>query len=267
MSELIDLTGQRFGRLTVTGRAMNRGHAAMWDCVCDCGGTATVASTRLRQGWTQSCGCLRKETPHLKGPADLTGLRFGKLTVVRRNASMRGRAAWDCACDCGNTATVSRSCLLDGTTKSCGCARYPSLDLVGQQFGHYTVIGGPDRTSGRVKWVCRCDCGAVVERTTWQLGTSAGNCHRGCPLPLEVLAPRKTYRPRDDLSGLQFGRLHVLSFDEEATKGQLANRAMWVCRCECGTIKSVRANSLVTGRSRSCGSYACRQKNQELALS
>jgi hypothetical protein len=57
MAEFIDLTGKRFGRLTVTGYA-GRGK---WNCLCDCGNTSTVFGTNLRRGLTRSCGCFRHE--------------------------------------------------------------------------------------------------------------------------------------------------------------------------------------------------------------
>lgn len=61
MGKLIDLTGQRFGRLTVIGRAENNtrtGHP-MWRCLCDCGQETTVFGGDLRRGHTLSCGCLQ----------------------------------------------------------------------------------------------------------------------------------------------------------------------------------------------------------------
>lgn len=62
MPKLIDLTGQRFGRLTVLERAENkRGHAA-WLCRCDCGRSIVVQSDSLKSGNTRSCGCLFAET-------------------------------------------------------------------------------------------------------------------------------------------------------------------------------------------------------------
>lgn len=62
MGRLIDLTGQRFGRLTVLERAGSStdGHAK-WLCRCDCGKTVVVRSEGLKSGKTQSCGCLKKE--------------------------------------------------------------------------------------------------------------------------------------------------------------------------------------------------------------
>lgn len=57
----IDLTGQRFGKLTVVGIAGRSNHGAMrWYCRCDCGNATEVDSNPLRRGKTQSCGCLRR---------------------------------------------------------------------------------------------------------------------------------------------------------------------------------------------------------------
>ena len=62
-----DITGQRFGRLTVTSRTENYimpsgGQKAQWVCKCDCGNTKVVTTTHLKSGHTSSCGCLQLET-------------------------------------------------------------------------------------------------------------------------------------------------------------------------------------------------------------
>ena len=63
MPKLIDLTGQRFGRLVVKSRAENsKSGKARWNCVCDCGRETKVKGSLLKNGKTKSCGCLRKET-------------------------------------------------------------------------------------------------------------------------------------------------------------------------------------------------------------
>lgn len=57
---------------------------------------------------------------------DLTNVKFGKLTVLSRAENFntgRNRVRWNCICECGNTSTVSRSNLMSGSTKSCGCGR------------------------------------------------------------------------------------------------------------------------------------------------
>lgn len=68
-STLIDLTGERFGRLLVLERAEDyvpyNDHSqrkVQWLCRCDCGTECLVLSQNLRRGSTRSCGCLRRET-------------------------------------------------------------------------------------------------------------------------------------------------------------------------------------------------------------
>jgi hypothetical protein len=66
MSRILDLTGQRFGRLVVIERAAdhlqpNGQRKVKWFCRCDCGRTKTVDRGALRGGVTTSCGCYQKE--------------------------------------------------------------------------------------------------------------------------------------------------------------------------------------------------------------
>lgn len=56
-----DITGQRFGRLTVISRAENIGRTTRWNCLCDCGKMTTVYKSHLTSGSTKSCGCLNSE--------------------------------------------------------------------------------------------------------------------------------------------------------------------------------------------------------------
>lgn len=62
MSNVKDLTGQRFGRLTVTkeyGRTKNG--AVIWECLCDCGTSTKSTRSNLTTGKMKSCGCLKNE--------------------------------------------------------------------------------------------------------------------------------------------------------------------------------------------------------------
>mgnify|MGYP006277804259 CR=1 FL=1 len=58
---LIDMAGQRFGRLTVVGRESFCSGKTKWQCQCDCGQSAVVIGQLLRNGKTRSCGCLRAD--------------------------------------------------------------------------------------------------------------------------------------------------------------------------------------------------------------
>ena len=56
------LTGQKFGRLFVTGHAVNKSRKTFWHVRCDCGVARIVMGTHLRRGNTTSCGCKGRET-------------------------------------------------------------------------------------------------------------------------------------------------------------------------------------------------------------
>lgn len=67
--KLIDLTGESFGCLTVTGRAENAGREPRWACACSCGRATIVHGNHLRRGVTTSCGCRARQVNrarHLK---------------------------------------------------------------------------------------------------------------------------------------------------------------------------------------------------------
>lgn len=130
-----DLTGQRFGRLTVICRGEDyiypgsKKKRVRWFCKCDCGGTALVQTGALLRGRSQSCGCLAKELASIRGKSngakraiDISGQRFGRLVAVNRVRSEKGNGViWECQCDCGNTTFAATKELRNGHKSSCGC--------------------------------------------------------------------------------------------------------------------------------------------------
>ena len=116
-----DLTGLRIGKLTVLEPTEERVRSAVvWRCRCDCGNEILVESRRLKPGVIYSCGCEKDPYADLK---DLTGLRFGKLTVKVRsgNKTKDGNPLWLCQCECGNTIETTKRRLITGNTSSSGC--------------------------------------------------------------------------------------------------------------------------------------------------
>ena len=83
MPKLIDLTGQRFGRLVVMERAGVKNKVASWLCKCDCGKMKIINGQSLRKGYTQSCGCLRKETSPENGKR--TAKHNGRSRLKQQN--------------------------------------------------------------------------------------------------------------------------------------------------------------------------------------
>lgn len=62
----VDLTNQKFGRLTVKSLHSIRGKGeSYWTCECECGRTVVVSRGNLKNGSTKSCGCLQKEAVKL----------------------------------------------------------------------------------------------------------------------------------------------------------------------------------------------------------
>ena len=60
MRKIVDLTGQKFGRLLIVAKAERLPSIpkTRWLCRCDCGAERTVYATNLLRGLTESCGCL-----------------------------------------------------------------------------------------------------------------------------------------------------------------------------------------------------------------
>jgi hypothetical protein len=58
---------------------------------------------------------------------DMTGLVFGRLTVIRRAPNKKTAAMWVCRCECGRESTTSGGRLRNGEARSCGCARWEKL--------------------------------------------------------------------------------------------------------------------------------------------
>lgn len=143
--KLIDLTGDRFGKLVVTSQAPRR-KSTMWNCICDCGKTSVVRGSHLKDGETTSCGCSKLERFH-----DLTGKIFGRLTVVDRapnkGTGAETRAMWRCVCECGGESVIACYTLKGGNTRSCGCLKVD----VAVQNGKAKQTHGMTHTPA---WIC-----------------------------------------------------------------------------------------------------------------
>lgn len=127
MPKLIDITGKRFGRLVVIHRSGQDKHGlVLWRVHCDCGNETNVLGCNLKTGNTTSCGCYGKERARETQQKDISGRKFGRLTVIARdgyisNGTRRRLFAWKCLCDCGKYARVPVRDLASGHTRSCGC--------------------------------------------------------------------------------------------------------------------------------------------------
>jgi len=90
-SNSIDMTGKCYGRLTVLSRAKSRKNRTRWLCKCDCGRLKTVTGKYLREGKTQSCGCIKREQQSLP-PTEASRNNLFRLYIAgaeRRDLSFK----------------------------------------------------------------------------------------------------------------------------------------------------------------------------------
>lgn len=217
MSRTTDLTGKHFGKLTVircTGEQEDRYWS--WLCRCDCGNEIVVNTRRLTCGVITHCGC-ENLTKEERGPIpdDLTGKRYGKLTVLCSD-QLTGtlRPSWLCRCDCGNECYVTAYTLFYGFRKSCGCLQKKAdtgeeVNLIGQTFGALTVTGRVIQRDGSVQWKCLCGCGSEISVMAEELlrgkCRSCGCIEQGTEQPAASIAERPEQRKSrsDNTSGFR----------------------------------------------------------------
>lgn len=134
-SNLIDLTGKRFGALVVIERTQPAAKwGSKWLCRCDCGRTITRYSSILRnrkgitRRWSNRCG------PDCYLYVNLVGKTYGRLTVLEPAVRKSGRRTWLCECSCADRThtIVSDPMLKEGKIKSCGCLIRESLQRTTQ---------------------------------------------------------------------------------------------------------------------------------------
>lgn len=150
-----DLTGKMFGQLTVLEQTEDYIYPsgkrrAQWLCECSCEehNKVIVMGNNLKNGNTQSCGCLQRERVSEIHFEDLTGQIFGRLTVIKRVddyifESGERMVRWLCECNCSehNTIIVTRSNLKNGNTKSCGCLQREFIASLNKKENEFDLSG------------------------------------------------------------------------------------------------------------------------------
>lgn len=196
---------------------------------------------------------------------DLTGQKIDKLLVLEKAPAHNKHVWWKCQCDCGNICEKSGEYLRsDVRPRDCGCSKLKNIKkkkaeerynkLVGQKFGRLLVISRTEKTAGNKKipiWLCKCDCGNYKEVPSYNLlNGHTQSC--GC-----LIIDNKWV----DITGQTFGKWTVLKRDPN-------NHKKWICKCECGTEKSVYGYNLRIGQTQSCGciNYSIGEKHIENIL-
>lgn len=96
------------------------------------------------------------------------------------------------------------------------------------------------KSKPQVSWYCECECGNICLASAKDLlNGNVMSC--GC---------------NQDLSGKRFGKLIVRPYYETNIDNKPQNdERYWLCKCDCGELKFVRASDLINGTSISCGCY------------
>ena len=241
---LIDITGQRFGRLVVLKKAKRLPNRPVrWICQCDCGKIKPIYSQPIRSGRQKSCGCLNREYE------DLVNQTFGNWIVLKRLPNDEGHhMRWKCKCiKCNNISSMTGGNLKechDRSSYSCSKCRVDNkfTDLTGLVFGWWTVIGRVQNSCcGGARWNCKCKCGKRSILATHQLRHKGIHGCRSCTF--------SEWTPKyfKDLTGMRFDKWFVV---ERAPNNKRIT--MWKCQCDCGTIRNVSANSLTSKKSKGC---------------
>lgn len=150
-----DLTGKKFGRLTVIELDHFNDHGSpFWLCQCECGNMTVANGSRLKTGRKSSCGfaCKQREAERC-----LTGQTFGRLKVIGPDIERidGGYECWICQCECGNITSVYRGHLLSGAIVSCGCYHHERITIHGHCGERiYNIWSGMK---------CRCSATANTE--------------------------------------------------------------------------------------------------------
>ena len=91
MPTCVDITGKKFGRLTVVSKSSTKAASgSQWVCHCDCGSIVTVARCSLTSGHTKSCGCTRKQFLKEKKPS----YKHGGESSLGKNRRERLYMVW-----------------------------------------------------------------------------------------------------------------------------------------------------------------------------
>lgn len=156
---------------------------------------------------------------------DLTNKTIGEWKVIE----YKGNGKWLCKCSCGTEKILDGHELRRGATKSCGHNKIKTNSLVGKTIGEWTVLG---KGSKERHLLCKCSCGEIKEVHSYSLSHE------------KSLSCGHDSGKLKDMKGQKFGDWTVLRYDKDGK---------WICKCSCGTERSIHGTALRLGNTKSCG--------------
>lgn len=163
-------------------------------------------------------------------PDDLTGLRFGRLIVIKRDddkITSKGKRCpqWLCKCNCGNMSIAMDNSLRAGYKKSCGCLKYGDSETQHMR-AEYNNLTEDEAIKSLFVSQDKSVCSRIKAKPTGKL---------------------------QDLTGQHFGLWTVIERGATRYYKNGGQAVCWVCKCECGAVKIVPGRDLKSGASQSCG--------------
>lgn len=166
-----DLSGQKFGTLTVEKMlyGYNGGRRTYCECRCDCGNKKIICVERLKEP-NVSCGCKSNYYRSLNNRTNEIGQKFGRLTIVDIDYSQRPSVAI-CLCDCGKQVRINKAEVINGHTQSCGClqsekasqSNTKNFSGIKSESG-VTLVDRAFKRNGVWWWNCICPlCGNIFQ--------------------------------------------------------------------------------------------------------
>lgn len=180
---------------------------------------------------------------------DLKGKRFGKLVAKEFLGGPYGE--WLCKCDCDNEYKVRGKFLRNGYITECNLCRSKHtksnefIDLTGQQFGQWKVIG----YKGNSIWNCECSCG----RTTKDITSTLLKTHQ-TTMCEKCRNDSKVQLPKYDMTNEIIGNVQVVKY---------IGSGVWECKCKCNKIINVKGFNLRKAKEEN-KNYACEECSAEL---
>lgn len=233
----LNLLGKRFGRLLVLKRIFNKKFykKSHWLCRCDCGDSKIIAGSSLTSKKTKSCSCLQKEMmakrmykPELteQDRLDRIGRRVSNENIEWRT-SVYKRDKYICQC-CG-----------DNNGGNLIAHHKNSWDW--DKKNRYNVNNG----------ITLCEKCHKKFHKIYSYGNNTKKEYDDFILKYRIVdiskcKPKIYKRYKLDLTGKTFNKLTVIKQDE-------TKYTNWICKCECGKIKSINGSSIKRGRVKSCG--------------